>query len=377
MRKLVRTLVTTFGLTACVWGARADVVLGSWNIQTLATNGVVFPGDYRRSEADFALLRVVRDRLGADVLALEEVTSPYAVSQVFPLSEYVICFSGQYDADVAGLAPDYPRDQLQSIKPTCYDQPAALPDPPAGEARKQYVAIVIRRASGITLDSIADVPDLGLALEEENHDTHAMEIRTVRWGLEAVLRNDGAHFRLLAVHLKSGCTTGALRTNQWHDPGWIWAPDGHSDHPCMTLARQMAPLRAWIAQARSGGIPFVIAGDFNRRIDAEASHPATPDLWPIITGQATGEPEDDIALGRVPEGEASRKACWPEDDGSEFVNAIDYLIFSLSFRPGDWTASYRKVRYADLHDPVTDKPLTKNADAKRTSDHCPITVRLE
>src|SRR5215217_3131317 len=110
MRKLARALVTTFGLTACVWGARADVVLGSWNIQTLATNGVIFPGDYRRTEADFALLRAARNRLGADVLALEEVTSPHAVSQVFPPSEYVICFSGQYDADAAGLAPYYPPD---------------------------------------------------------------------------------------------------------------------------------------------------------------------------------------------------------------------------------------------------------------------------
>src|SRR3954453_24222648 len=149
MRKLTRAVVTTFGLIVCVWGARADVVLGSWNIQTLATNGVVFPDDYRRSEADSALLREARDQLGADVLALEEVTSPYAVSKVFPLSEYVICVSGQYDADAAGLAPYYPRDRLQSIKPTCYDQPSALPDPPAGVARKQYVAIVIRRASGI------------------------------------------------------------------------------------------------------------------------------------------------------------------------------------------------------------------------------------
>jgi hypothetical protein len=57
------------------------------------------------------------------------------VSQVFPLSEYVIYFSGQYDADAAGLAPHYPRDRLQSIKPTCYDQLGVLPDPPAGEAR--------------------------------------------------------------------------------------------------------------------------------------------------------------------------------------------------------------------------------------------------
>jgi hypothetical protein len=135
MSKLMHAFVGA-GLAAWVCGARAEVVLGSWNIQTLAVNGVVFPDDYRRSEADFALLRAARDQVGADVLALQEVTSPRAVSQVFPLSEYVIYFSGQYDADAAGLAPHYPRDRLQSIKPTCYDQLGVLPDPPAGEARR-------------------------------------------------------------------------------------------------------------------------------------------------------------------------------------------------------------------------------------------------
>ena len=58
------------------------------------------------------------------------------------------------------LPPYYPRGRLQSIKPSCYDQPGVLPDPPAGRARRQYVAIVIRRASGVAaVDSVADLVD--------------------------------------------------------------------------------------------------------------------------------------------------------------------------------------------------------------------------
>ncbi len=354
----------------------AQIVVGSWNIQTLATNGVVFPGDYQRTDSDFALLRMARDKIGADVLALEEVTSPHAVSKVFPLSEYVICFSGQYDADAAGLAPHYPPASLGNIKPTCYDTQTTLPDPPAGQPRKQYVAIVVRRASGVAAQSIVDVPGLGLAVEEEDHQTHQMVIRNVRWGLDATLTKGATKFRLLAVHMKSGCTQGALLNDRWNNPNWKWAPDGQNDHACMTLARQMRPLRDWIAKAKAGETPFIIAGDFNRRIDAEEGDAQSPDFWPIITGKATADPGDDIALARVPQGAASLKACWPEEDHSDFRNAIDYMIFSPGLRPADWEATYRKVRYSELIDPATGKPLTKAADAKRMSDHCPIALRL-
>ncbi|WP_372399750.1 endonuclease/exonuclease/phosphatase family protein [Azospirillum sp. HJ39] len=356
---------------------RADVVLGSWNIRTLATNGTVFPDDVPRTDADFALLRTARDRLGADVIALQEVTSPHAVAKVFPASDYVICFSGQYDADEAGLAPWYPPEKLGGIKPTCYgDANAPFPDPTAGAPRKQYVAVVVRRASGMVVESVRDVPELGLTVEEENRDTKQMEIRSVRWGLEATLAGDRKRFRLLAVHLKSGCNTGELREVNWNNPT-TWSPNGRNDHACMTLARQMAPLRSWLARARADAVPFVIAGDMNRRIDIEAADEQTPDFWPVLTGAATPRADDDQPLARVPEGEKSKKACWPEDDKSVFVNAIDYFIFDAQFRPADWGASYTKLRYADMVDPVTSKKLTKKDDAGRTSDHCPFSVRLK
>jgi hypothetical protein len=176
-------------------------------------------------------------------------------------------------------------------------------------------------------------------VEEEDHQTHKMVIRNVRWGLDATLTKGATKFRLLAVHMKSGCTQGALLKDRWNNPNWKWAPDGQNDHACMTLARQMRPLRDWIAKAKAGKTPFIIAGDFNRRIDAEEGDAQSPDFWPIITGKATPGPGDDIALARVPQGAASLKACWPEEDHSDFRNAIDYMIFSPGLRPADWEAT--------------------------------------
>jgi hypothetical protein len=111
--------------------------------------------------------------------------------------EYIICFT-QYDADAAGLAPHYPVDRLGGIKPRCYDQEPSLPDPSAGTPRNQYVAIVIKRASGILVEAVSDLPQLGLAVEEDRA-THQIEIRNVRWGMEATLKKDNKTFRLLAV----------------------------------------------------------------------------------------------------------------------------------------------------------------------------------
>ena len=59
----------------------AQIVVGSWNIQTLATNGVVFPGDYQRTDSDFALLRMARE-----LAAVRKVDDDQSVKE---LSEFL------------------------------------------------------------------------------------------------------------------------------------------------------------------------------------------------------------------------------------------------------------------------------------------------
>jgi hypothetical protein len=82
---------------------------------------------------------------------------------------------------------------------------------------------------------------------------HAADGRPVRWGTEILVEKDGQLLRLLSVHLKSGCHDGSL--------------ENPTDPDCVTLAAQREPLEAWIDKAAQELAPFVILGDFNRRID--------------------------------------------------------------------------------------------------------------
>jgi hypothetical protein len=82
---------------------------------------------------------------------------------------------------------------------------------------------------------------------------HAADGRPVRWGTEILVEKDGQLLRLLSVHLKSGCHDGSL--------------ENPTDPDCVTLAAQREPLEAWIDKAAQELVPFVMLGDFNRRID--------------------------------------------------------------------------------------------------------------
>ncbi|WFU07493.1 hypothetical protein QA648_36390 (plasmid) [Rhizobium sp. CB3171] len=96
-------VVTIIAVLSAAGASAAEIKLGNWNIQTLGYSGdpqTVFAGDYIRKPADFADLRNWRDKVGADVYFLQEVTSPAAINEVFPLSDgWSFCISGQYAVD--------------------------------------------------------------------------------------------------------------------------------------------------------------------------------------------------------------------------------------------------------------------------------------
>ena len=60
--------------------------------------------------------------------------------------------------------------------------------------------------------------------------------------------------RLLSVHLRTGC---------W---GAEQDEDGGRAETCATLLGHMLRLKAWADARRAEGTPFVILGDFNRRL---------------------------------------------------------------------------------------------------------------
>jgi endonuclease/exonuclease/phosphatase family metal-dependent hydrolase len=374
--------IVALALVVCTMPALASAngfVLASWNIQTLTVPGEKVFADQKpnelRTAADMADLRSVSDALAADVIVLEEISSPKALAQVFPVSDWDICLSGQYTADEDGLAPYYAADKLAAIKPLCYSAgDANLPDPPPGQLRNQYVGVAVRRAAGVTLVSVKDVPDLSVPSDEKSDS--GTVVRNVRWGLEAVIEKGGRALGILGVHLKTGCFVGGLFERWWGAPPAQWHHDDQPDAPCMTLARQMRPLRAWIASVGGQATPFVIVGDFNRRIDVEITDPDKPDLLPVLDGRATGSPADDVTLERVPEGASSVHTCWPEDDGSAYANSIDYMLFGPGARPAAWQSNYKKLRFVDIA-AIGGTSLSKATNDWRLSDHCPIRVTVE
>jgi len=374
----------------------SDFTLATWNIQTLATPGrKVFDNSAARQQADYDDLRAVEHDLDADVYALEEISSPAALALVFPPSEFILCFSGQWNADAQRLGPQYDFDALaaKGIKPHCFEDATAglpdtavtpgLPDGKADPLLAQYTAIAVRRTSGIKIDAITDVPRLGVAQNDRDQETGTFVVRNVRWGLDATLSRGESRMHLLVVHMKSGCFDGYLTKKWWSATTDTWQKAEKRDHACEVYARQLPALRAWIAERKTDSDDFVIAGDFNRRLDLELLDATSPDLWPILTGTETTDPSDDIHLSHVPRDEtvATGKACWVGIPPDQNV-AIDFFVMSPGVEPPDWQANVRKVLFTEVSRPNGSKvsiAVTKaeaDIEASRLSDHCPRALKF-
>lgn len=369
----------------------SDFALASWNIQTLATEGrKVFDNSAAREGLDYADLQVVRDSIDADVYVLQEITSPAALALVFPLDEYVLCFTGQWTADAEGMGPAYDFDAVEAsdVGPKCWTEEGTdLPDTEvtpdlapnqADPLLAQYVAIAVRRDAGIAVTEITDIARLGVS-QNDSDGAGGFTVRTTRWGLDALLSREGETLRLLNVHMKSGCFDGFLREDLWNAAADIWTPAMRRDHPCEVYARQLISLRRWLSARIADEQPFAIVGDFNRRLDLELLDARMPDLWPIITGVETAATGDEIALTHIPRGEtiAAGRACWPFEPDNQKV-AIDFFVFGPEDEPADWQTVVTKLHFTEINrtdgSPIATGDLEE--EAKRLSDHCPRRIRL-
>ena len=95
-----------------------------------------------------------------------------------------------------------------------------------------------------------------------NEDLKALGGRQAfqRWGTDITILEGNSELRLLSVHLKTGC---------W---GRKQDRDDRRRKTCATLRAQIERLKAWADARRAEGMPFVILGDFNRRL-------ALPEDW--------------------------------------------------------------------------------------------------
>ncbi len=237
--------------------------------------------DQARDRSDIAKLKQYARRLNADVLALQEVESVAAIRQILP--HHAICIS---------TAPALQRVAI-AVRPS-------LPHRCDGSWRELAKARGQRPGVQLTL-----FPEQPQALT------------------------------LLAVHLKSGCSSAAI------------APPANQS--CAALHDQALQLQQWLRLMQQWGRKHLLLGDFNR-----AGPNAADDFWRIL-----GSLQSRWRNAAPPH---SFLNCFP---GQPFTAAIDHILISDNLLSQVVYESYRKHRY-QLDD----------AMAYRLSDHCPISVEI-
>lgn len=262
----------------------AELKIATWNLEWLtlrAAGDPALPANVVPKQApDRAALAAYATRLAADVIAIQEVDGPEAAATVFLPDTYRILMT---------------QDRVV-----------------------QRVGFAVRRTLSVTQN-----PDL-VALDIYG----PMASRRLRSGADITIDTPGGRLRLLAVHLKTGCHQERLSSPR---------------HECEVLRAQLPALQGWIAQRRAEGVPFVVLGDFNRRMDGRdellAALNATSPLLRVTEGRAT--------------------PCW---GGGAF---IDHIMAGGAAR--GWVVP-DTLRVLTFKEPVSER--------ERLSDHCAVSVRL-
>jgi endonuclease/exonuclease/phosphatase family metal-dependent hydrolase len=174
----------------------------------------------------------------------------------------------------------------------------------------------------------------GLAVTR-HADYAALDVGGLRNGVDLGIELNGRQIRLLSVHLKSGCFDQPL---------------GTAGNDCTKLAAQLPALESWIDARAAAFEPFIVLGDFNRRMrTGEAFYTELDDADP---------PDADLTL--VTDGRPSH--CW----GGAYAQFIDHIVLSRGTTPWMLPSSFVQHDYA-----AADAPFESTL-----SDHCALSIVL-
>ena len=263
--------------------------IASWNLEHLAESDGL--GCRARSDADYAALRTYAEQLGADVIAFEEVENAAAAARVFPPDRYVIVISQRPSSGRHGFCG---RDATDG--PTIRDQ---------------KVGFAIRK--GVDFTRNPDLSELAIG----NPD--------LRWGVDITI-NGQEPLRLLALHLKSGCSAGDEKK------------------PCPVLFDQVPVLQRWISARQAQGMPFVMLGDWNRRLAL-----ADDAVWKRLNEAA---PLLDAAEGKT-------ATCV-----QRYPDFIDHIVLDPGAAKRFVQGSFTEFTYGVAED-------------QHPSDHCPVSISIQ
>lgn len=263
--------------------------LASWNLEFLAERDGV--GCQPRGPSDYVAMKRIAESLDADVIAFQEAESVAAAERVFDPARFTIVMETRVGAPGGTCGGEFKDKQVI----------------------RQAVGFAIRK--DLAFDRHADVTSLMLGNAQ------------LRSGVDITLRAPGhAPIRLLAIHLKSGCFSGAEAKS------------------CPTLLQQIPALEAWIDAAANGPERFAVLGDWNRRLALSRDA-----IWTEIDD---GDPANaDLGLADA----GAQPGCDPRYD-----SFIDHIV--LDKRAATGLTGFSETRYAP--------------GEKHYSDHCPVAVML-
>ena len=269
MKKQKSSLISALVVSAIAFVASAEpLYVATWNVEHL--NEENDAGCIPRTDDDYEYIADRIAKLNADIVAIQEVESAKAAYRVFPESEWVVVMS------------DRPNTRGSDSGSVCWGtQDKRL--------RHQATGIAIRR--GVDFDVNPSYAHL------------AGDNPSQRWGTDVTIHSEQLSFRVLSVHLASGC----------------WGPEqdidsGRSDI-CTTLRGQVSRLAEWIEERNAHNQAFVILGDFNRRL-------AISDDW--AAAQLLGTDQDTtLVTADIREGTTEDDWC-----DARYPDLIDHILLS-------------------------------------------------
>ena len=249
--------------------------------------------DHERSALDFNALERYAKQLDADIVALQEVDGVAAARKVFRNHDF--CFTRREGVQNTGFA--------------------------------------IRK--GIPHRCADDFIELSL------------NDRVRRGAVLIVYPNDRREFRLLSVHLKSGCPRRPL-------------DDSRRD--CEILAEQVPVLERWIDEQAAAGRRFAVLGDFNHDLLA-SNGPARNEQGQLRNFWAEIDDNDPQGSDLINVAEGQRfMNCAPDQN---YRSYIDHVV--INEKLAEWRAPSSFVRQTYEG---------RDALERKLSDHCPVGIDL-
>jgi endonuclease/exonuclease/phosphatase family metal-dependent hydrolase len=267
--------------------------LATWNLENLhAQDGQsTYTGtdpSVKRTATDYDRIRCYVRLFDPDILAVQEVDGEAALSRVVD--------TDVYDVHV----DDRPKGTLNGQQNT-------------GFAFKRGLTVV-RQPDFTALDVQGD--------------------GRLRYGARMDVTHNGQTIQLMSVHLKSGCFENRTTSAD-----------------CPLLMAQVPVLEGWIDETAGGPTPFIVLGDFNRRVNQPGDR-----VWADLDD---GDPANADLAALTQDMPVSCR-------DNQFTEFIDHIVVELRVLPWVDRSSFRQVTYRQADQAVW----------SQLSDHCPVAVEL-